>query len=122
MSVPVTTPPTPTSDLSLGEMLRIMDVARAFQKERDIAREQFSRDEARALLRKKLLESKEITGDEFTDADVEAALDQYFNNLHTYHDPPAGISVLLAHLYIRRTWVVTAVVLIALFVVWKVWN
>ena len=121
MSAP-TPAPTTGNDLSLGEMLRIMDVARTLRKERDIAAEQFNRDEARALLRKKLLESKEITGDEFTEAEVEAALDQYFNNLHTYRDPPAGLSVLLAHLYVRRTLVFTVLLVAALFVLWRIWS
>ncbi len=91
-----------TGDLPLGEMLRIMDVARALRQEREIAREQFNREEARALLRERLQASTGITGSQVTAAEIEAAIELYFNNLHTYRDPPWGVQVFLAHLYVRR--------------------
>jgi predicted N-acyltransferase len=90
------------TDLPLAEMLRIMDVARTLRQEREIAQEQFNREEARLLLRQRLKASTEITGSQVTEAEIDAAIESYFNNLHTYHDPPWGVQVFLAHLYVRR--------------------
>jgi hypothetical protein len=90
------------TDLPLAEMLRIMDVARTLRQEREIAEEQFNREEARALLRQRLKASTEITGSQVTEAEIDAAIESYFNNLHTYRDPPWGVQVFLAHLYVRR--------------------
>ncbi|QDT53622.1 hypothetical protein Pan44_16450 [Caulifigura coniformis] len=83
-------------------MLRIMDVARTLRQEREIAREQFNREEARALLRERLKASTEITGSHVTEEEIDAAIESYFNNLHTFHDPPWGVQVFLANLYVRR--------------------
>lgn len=112
------------NDLPLGEMLRIMDVARTLRQEREIAQEQFNRDEARTLLRQRLKASTEITGSQVTDAEIEAAIESYFNNLHTYHDPPMGLEVFLAHLYVRRVlaFVLLAVVLVLGLAAWFVFG
>jgi hypothetical protein len=104
------------ADLPLAEMLRIMDVARTLRQEREIAEEQFNREEARQLLRQRLKASTEITGSHVTDAEINAAIESYFNNLHTYHDPPWGLQVFLAHLYVRRVQVFVVLVLIAVLI------
>ena len=101
------------NNLPLGEMLRIMDVARTLRQEREIANEQFNREEARALLRKRLKASTEITGSEVTEAEIDAAIESYFNNLHTYRDPPWGLGVFLAHLYVRRVQILVVLIVIA---------
>jgi hypothetical protein len=103
-----------TTDLPLAEMLRIMDVARVLRQEREIAREQFNREEAKTLLKQRLKASSEVTGSTATDEEIDAAIESYFNNLHTYRDPPWGLQVLLAHLYVRR--VLAAVILVMLAV------
>jgi hypothetical protein len=105
-------------DLSLGEMLQIMDVARILKREQDIAREQFNRDEARELLRKRLLASTELTGSTVTAVEVDAAIEQYFNNLHTYRDPPWSPSVVFAHLYIRRWRVLFLLAIVCAMAFW----
>ncbi len=102
------------ANLPLGEMLRIMDVARTLRQERDVAREQFNREEARVLLRQRLKASTEITGSEVTEDEIDAAIEAYFNNLHTYRDPPWGLQVFLAHLYVRRVPTLVAAVAIGL--------
>jgi hypothetical protein len=106
---------TPT-DLPLAEMLRIMDVARTLRQEREIAEEQFNREEARRLLRDRLKASTEITGSQVTEAEIDAAIESYFNNLHTYRDPPWGVEVFLAHLYVRRVQVFLALIVIVLLI------
>jgi hypothetical protein len=112
------------SDLPLGEMLRIMDVARTLRQEREIAQEQFNREEARALLRQRLKASTEITGSQVTEEEIDAAIELYFNNLHTYRDPPWGIQVFLAHLYVRRVPVLAGMVVVAAIAVglWFLWG
>jgi hypothetical protein len=107
---------TKPADLPLAEMLRIMDVARTLRQEREIAQEQFNREEARQLLRQRLMASTEITGSQVTDAEIDAAIESYFNNLHTYHDPPWGVEVFLAHLYVRRVQAFVVLVVIAVLI------
>lgn len=79
-----------------------MDMARGLRDERAAVEREFNADETRALLREKLLASTRISGDTITPAEVDAAIELYFNNLHTYRDPPLRFEVLLAHLYVRR--------------------
>ena len=104
-STPPPAPPTGTpgaDNLSLEEMLRVMDMARSVRDERAAVEREFNADETRALLREKLLASTKISGDTITPAEVDAAIELYFNNLHTYRDPPLRFEVFLAHLYVRR--------------------
>ncbi len=89
-------------NLSLAEMLRVMDMARSLRDERAAVEREFNADETRALLREKLLASTKVSGDTITSAEVDAAIELYFNNLHTYRDPPLRFEVILAHLYVRR--------------------
>jgi hypothetical protein len=104
-------PSTTTNDLSLHEMLRIMDVARTLRLDRELVDRELNRDQALARLREKLLATTEITGDHVTPAEVDAAIEMYLNNLHTFHDPPPGLQSVLAHAYVRRRKVLTAVAL-----------
>lgn len=80
----------------------MMDMARTLRDERAAVEREFNADETRALLREKLLASTKISGDTITPAEVDAAIELYFNNLHTYRDPPLRFEVFLAHLYVRR--------------------
>ena len=112
------------NDVSLGEMLRIMDVARTLRQERETAQQQFHREEARALLRQRLKASTEITGSPVTDEEIDAAMESYFNNLHTYRDPPMGLEVLFARLYVSRVPIMTLLAAVCIggavawFVMW----
>lgn len=92
----------PGEDLSLNEMLRVMDVAREMRRNRIIAEEMFRRDEVRADLRAKLMRSAQLAGDRVTEAEVDAAIDHYLQNLHTYSDPPPSFKRKLAHAWVWR--------------------
>jgi hypothetical protein len=92
----------PHADLSLNEMLRVMDVAREMRKDREVAEQALARDEVRAALRTKLMRTAELSGDRVTEAEIDAAIDTYFSNRHQYRDPEFSLPVLLAHLWIRR--------------------
>jgi len=97
----------PGEDLSLNEMLRVMDVAREMRRNRGVAEEMFRRDEVRAQLRTKLLRSAQIAGDQVTEAEIDAAIDQYFTSLHTYRDPEPSFTRTLAHAWVWRRRITT---------------
>lgn len=92
----------PGEDLSLNEMLRVMDVAREMRRNRTVAEEMFRRDEVRVELRAKLMRSAQLAGDRVTEAEVDAAIDHYLQNLHTYSDPPPSFKRMLAHSWVWR--------------------
>ena len=92
----------PGENLSLNEMLRVMDVAREMGRDRVNAEKMFKQQGVRAQLREKLMRSARLSGDQVTEAEVEAAIDQYFQNLHVYQDPPPSWSRSLAYAWIWR--------------------
>ncbi len=101
--MPDTPPPAKkTSSLSLAEMMRIMDVATEMRNQRETVEKEFAVDETKRLLREKLLQTTAITGERVTDAEVDAAIEAYFSTLYTYHEPKGSLSLMLAHLYVRR--------------------
>ena len=79
-----------------------MDVAREMRDQRQRAEEMFRRDEIRSALREKLLRTARMSGDDVTEAEIDAAIGQYMETLHTYADPPAGLRSFLAHCWIWR--------------------
>ncbi|MEL6896052.1 MAG: DUF6384 family protein [Planctomycetota bacterium] len=106
----------PDQDLSLNEMLRVMDVAREIRQQRSTAERMFQQDDARAKIREKLMRSAAVTGEQVTEAEVDAAIDQYFANQHTFQAPESGFNTFVAHLWIRRTqvaWVLGTLVVAA---------
>lgn len=112
---------TRADELSLPEMLRVMDMARGLREERSAVEREFNAAETRALLREKLLASTEITGETLTPAEVDAAIEQYFDSLHAYRDPPLSFPVFLAHLYVRR-WLVGWSLLGMIFLGTALWR
>ena len=92
----------PGENLTLEETLRVMDVARELRQQRETAEEMFRRDDIRTNLREKLLRTARLSGDEVTAAEIDAAIDQYMENLHTYEDPAPGLNNFVAHCWIWR--------------------
>jgi hypothetical protein len=92
----------PETNLSLNEMLRVMDVAREMRNNRETAERVLARDDARAELRQKLMRSAQVSGDRVTEAEIDAAIDTYFADRHRYQDPGLSFNVLLAHAWVRR--------------------
>ncbi len=103
----------PGEDLSLNEMLRVMDVARELRRNRELAEEMFRRDEVRTQLRDKLMRSAQLAGDRVTSAEIDAAIDHYLKNLHTYSDPPPSLKRKLAHAWVYRRAIATSVLVAA---------
>jgi hypothetical protein len=89
--------------LSIEEMTRIMDVAATLRKERAIVDQQLNIDEIKAKLRERLLEAAKVSGDPVTAEEVDAAVDQYYDRLHEFREPPASFATFLAHAWALRT-------------------
>ncbi|MCC9603826.1 DUF6384 family protein [Stieleria sp. JC731] len=92
----------PEHELTIAETLRVMDVAREMRDQREQAEVMFRRDDMRDALRQKLLRTANVSGDDVTEAEIDAAIDQYLETLHTYEDPEAGLSSFLAHCWVWR--------------------
>lgn len=88
--------------LTLDEMTRVMDVARALRKERSIAQRELNREETIELLRTKLREAADLAGDPVTDEQIDAAIRHYYDNLHEFDPPEPGFETFLASIYVRR--------------------
>jgi hypothetical protein len=102
------------------ETLRVLEVARGLRQEREVAEVALARDEIRTLMRKRLMDAAIITGDKITEADVDAAIEQYFATQHTYQDPPLSFSVFMAHLWVRRFSL--SIIISLIVVVWIVFS
>ncbi|WP_345687188.1 DUF6384 family protein [Novipirellula caenicola] len=92
----------PGQNLTLEETLRVMDVAREMRDQRQTAEEMFRHDDVRTNLRKKLTRAAQLSGDNVTEAEIDAAIDQYLSTLHTYEDPEPGLKSFLAHCWVWR--------------------
>ena len=92
----------PGESLTIQETLRVMDVARELRERRETAEEMFRRDDLRSQLREKLLRTAQMSGDNVTAAEIDVAIGQYMDSLHTYQDPEPGMKRFLAHFWIWR--------------------
>ncbi|MBL8828363.1 MAG: hypothetical protein JNM18_15385 [Planctomycetaceae bacterium] len=109
---------------ALADLVRILDVAAEMRADRELASREFAVDETRKLLRERLLASARLTGDPVTPAEVDAAIEQYFQSLYTFREPRGSFSLLLAHVYVRRAWVALAGAALLMFVTgsWALFN
>ncbi|MGE3819435.1 MAG: DUF6384 family protein [Isosphaeraceae bacterium] len=109
-----------SSEISLPEMLRIMDVATALRKDRELVDLQLGVNEVKAKLRTRLIEAAKVTGEAVTVEEVEAAIDRYYQQLHTFREPRLSVPVALAHLYVRRWAIATwgGSILVAAWLCW----
>jgi len=92
----------PGESLSLQETLRVMDVAREMRDQRETAEEMFRRDDLRNQLRDKLVRTAHMSGDNVTEAEIELAIEQFFETVHSYNDPPSGLKSVMAHCWVWR--------------------
>jgi hypothetical protein len=92
----------PGEDMTIAETLRVMDVAREMREQRESAEEMFRHDEVRVRLREKLMRTAAMSGDRVTEAEIDAAIDQYLANLHTYEAPKPGLKKFMAYCWIWR--------------------
>ena len=106
----------PGESLSLQETLRVMDVAREMRDQRETAEEMFRRTDLRLQLRDKLVRTARLSGDKVTEAEIELAIEQFFESVHSYKDPQSGMKSLLAHCWIWRGRIMLATVALTLVV------
>jgi hypothetical protein len=102
--------------LSLAEMTRIMDVAATLRKERTLVDEQLNIDQVKQKLRERLLEAARVSGDPVTADQIDAAIDQYYDRLHEFQEPPASVATFAAHVWVRRAPVLKALAAIAVVI------
>jgi hypothetical protein len=98
----------PGQNLSIAETLRVMDVARELRDQRQLAEEMFRRDESRVALREKLIRTARLSGDNVTEAEIDAAIERYLETLHAYADPAPGFKSFLAHCWVWRQRILAA--------------
>jgi hypothetical protein len=79
-----------------------MDVAREMRDQRETAEEMFRRDDLRTQLRDKLVRTAHMSGDNVTEEEIELAIEQFFESVHTYQDPQPGMKSFLAHCWVWR--------------------
>lgn len=106
-------------DFTLAEMTRIMDVAGTLRREQALVEQQLNLDELKAELRQRLLAAAQVSGDAVTPEQVDAAVEHYYDRLHTYQEPPLSVETALAHIYVRRgaitKWAIAIGVVVATF-------
>jgi len=114
----------PAEKLSLEELTRILDVAAALRKEQAVVEHQLNLDEVKAKLRERLLEAARVSGDTVTAEQVDAAVRQYYEQLHEFAEPPRGWRTAAAHAWVRRGPILAtaAVVLAAVLSVWGLFS
>lgn len=91
-----------SDDLSLDQMLRILDAASELRRDREAVAEQLNAEQLRSRLRERLQEAAAASGNPLKPDEIDRAIDEYYARLHAYGDPPLGPEVVLAHLYVRR--------------------
>ena len=105
--------PHPLENLTLQETLRVMDVAREIRENRQNAEEMFRRDDLRGDLREKLVRTAQMSGEDVTEAEIDAAIGQYMDRLHTFQEPASGVNRLLAHAWVWRGRIAAGIAAIA---------
>jgi Family of unknown function (DUF6384) len=104
--------PSSQPQLSLNEMLRVMDVATELRKQRESVEQELAIDETKQMLRDRLLAATTITGERVSESEVDTAIAQYYSTLYTYHEPPASFNLRLAQAYVRRGQIALTLVLV----------
>ena len=92
--------------LSLPELIRIMDVASELRKEQEIVEEQLNLDQIKVRLRERLLEAAQVAGEPITAEQIDAAIEDYYDKLHSFEEPKWSWEIFLAHLYVHRLTIV----------------
>ncbi|MDZ4656538.1 MAG: DUF6384 family protein [Bythopirellula sp.] len=108
--------------LSLPELIRIMDVATELRKGQEVVEEQLNLDQIKVRLRERLLEAAQVAGESVTAEQIDAAIDDYYDKLHSFEEPKWSVHVLLAHLYVQRVtiikWVIGIGALVGMYWGW----
>lgn len=93
---------------TVPEMLRILDVASALRRERERAQRELAIDETKARLRERLRAAALESGDPVTEAEIEAAIGQYFGSQFEFRPPKPSLRLAIANAWIRRKQILIA--------------
>jgi hypothetical protein len=110
------------SELSLEQMSRIMDVAVALRRERTLAERELNRDETCRMLREKLREAAAVSGGTLTDAEIDIAINHYYDRLHAFEEPASSWQTFMAHVYVRRTQIAIALTALGAILAWSFFS
>ena len=100
--------PLPGENLTIDQTLRVMDVARSLREDRETAQKLYKVDAVRTKLRTKLMRTAEVSGDRVTEAEIDAAIDQYLSSLHRYEPPGLGFKRMMATAWVWRNQLIAA--------------
>ena len=105
---------------NVKSVLRIMDVASELRKKREQAEGELNVDDAKAEIREKILATAEITGEQLTPQEIDAAIDSFYGGLYRFEKPERNLQYRLAQLYIARSTLFRRI-LLPLMLVLAVW-
>jgi len=86
----------------MQSFMHMMDVASELRKQREIAGEQFEVEQTREDLRKRLRATADVTGENLSDGEIDAAIDSFFSGLYRFKKPEKDLNYRLASLYVNR--------------------
>src|SRR3989338_1159553 len=89
-----------TQNLKLDEFLRMVDVATTIRQKQEEVNQQFNINEVKEELKKKLLDTAQITGEQLTDFQVDGAIGSYFDGLYSFKEPKRDFETRVAELYV----------------------
>jgi len=93
----------PSQETNVNDFLHMMDVATQIRKEEEEIGKQFNIQEKRAEIKKKILATAQVTGENLTEMQVDRAIDSFFSGLYSFQEPSRNFETRLAELYVDRT-------------------
>jgi hypothetical protein len=96
------TNPSKTNELNLDEFLRMVDVATTVRNKQEEVSQQLDIREVREDLKKRLLKTAEVTGEQLTDFQIETAVSNYFQGLYSFQEPERDFGTKFAEIYVER--------------------
>ncbi len=111
----------PPQQLSIEQTLRIMDVATMLRKEQAIVHQQLNLEETQAMLRERLLDAAQVTGEQLTVEQVDIAIEHYYDKLHVFEQPQWSFELMAAHLYVMRGTIVKWTLALGTLGAWWYW-
>ena len=99
---------------SVEELVRVLDVASEVKRKKETLDRLWDGQTARDELRATLIDAASMTDEPLSDAQADAAVDWYYDRLHRFKAPPAGLKTKLFRAYARRSGLVLLAILLLL--------
>ena len=112
-----------SADMSIEEVMRVMDVASTMRREQEVVEREFNLETSKQLLRDKLKSTAQLTGEPLTHEQIEAAVNWYYDRQHEYKEPAKNLTWYLAHLYVARVTIISfaAPIILTAAAIWGFW-